>query len=77
MYYLLKRRDGVGRPSSKASTALDQPREDLRKLSMKQLQIRLLKLGFDDQTVKLLPRWDQVALVRKFINNSYDKKCFI
>lgn len=33
---------------------------------MRELHDRLIKFGFDDQTVKSLPRWDQVALVRRF-----------
>lgn len=45
-------------------------KEDLRKLSMKQLHDRLISLGFDDQTVKLLPRWDQVALVSLCIQSN-------
>ncbi|XP_053990957.1 transcription initiation factor TFIID subunit 1-like [Hylaeus volcanicus] len=52
-----------GGPSGKSN---DTPKEDLRKLSMRELHDRLVKFGFESDIVKSLPRWDQVALVRTF-----------
>jgi hypothetical protein len=49
-----------GGPSEKSN---DTPKEDLRKLSMRELHDRLVKFGFESDIVKSLPRWDQVALV--------------
>lgn len=60
----LAARGGSG--NSAGPKSLETPKEDLRKLSMKELHDRLIKYGFDNQTVKSLPRWDQVALVRTF-----------
>ncbi|EDO06787.1 bromodomain containing protein [Babesia bovis T2Bo] len=40
--------------------------EDLRKLSMDELRKRLLCYGVSKDVIKTLPRWDQVALVRKY-----------